>query len=224
LWCSTFNQTCISQSKQGGDCGLDEECIGGTTCFNKTCILQFSRPVGSSCTPGSVTQCTFGSFCPNVAEANCTAAPSKVVSCTNDTQCAAYGTTCVCGLDGKKHCGWNPVVPLSCATNYRDAMNCLNTYSCKSLEDDPSSCAMKNCASTVQCALNCVYAALNDQLKSFTCVGYPSYYCATTPTNINTLLTGTPLPTTPRDPSSDAVTRSVITWLLSILVVMLMNL
>jgi len=225
LYCIQYNQTCVVQSRQAGVCYSSEECIGGTTCFNNACILQFSRAVGAACTPGSVDQCVFGSYCPNVAAANCTAAPASAISCTNDTDCAPYGTTCLCTLDGRQKCGWNPYIPFSCSTNYRDAINCLNAYQCKGLEDDPSSCALKNCAPTVQCALNCIYQSLNDQLKPFTCPGFPSYYCATTPTVINTLLTGSPLPTSPRAPgTSDGVALSVATWLLSIFAVVLINL
>jgi hypothetical protein len=224
LYCSVANQTCVAQSPLGGVCYSLDECIGGTICFNSTCILQFSRPVGVTCTPGSIGECTFGAYCPNVVNANCTAAPGNTISCTSDTDCAPYGTTCVCTLTGQQKCGWNPYIPASCSNNYRNAMNCLNNYQCKGLEDDPSSCAMKYCPQAVQCALNCIYQSLNTQLKPFTCPGFPSYYCATAPTNMDTLLTGSPLPTSPRDHVSDGVALSVAAWLLSILAVVLIDL
>jgi hypothetical protein len=223
LACSLYNNTCQPKKIFGASCETQDECMNGLFCNrNNTCAFHFSVGADQLCKPNIPNECEYGFYCPNVENATCIRPQSPI--CTQDSDCAQYGTTCVCARDGTKRCSPALVVPSSCAQFYADSVVCLNNYGCSDFSDDPASCAMKNCPALMQCALNCIYDGVQTQMTPFTCTRYPTFACdIRTATNDETLLTGTPLPTLPKPPS-DAMTLSVMSWLLTLLLVALMNL
>jgi len=179
----------------------------------------FSAPNNALCNPNVEWECTYGSICPNIVNATCRLPPATK-ACSNDSQCADRGTTCGCSLDGTNKCLPTPYsIPNTCATFVHAALSCQNINQCKSLSDDPSSCSDKNCEPAINCLFQCMYSAVEIQSAPFTCQTYPTYSCAQPTTgNPFTLLTGSPLPTSPAPYSqSNAVSLAISVWLATIL-------
>jgi len=175
-----------NNSKGEQPCPTGQQCNGVSDTAGK-CVAVGTVASGANC-GGANLACASGSVCSgNTCMAT---SPYKLVSCTNDSDCASVQSTGTCECypgSGKGYCTFSGLNASSLAATAESAINlvnCLAKYNCSydpwsptTVNTNKMSCAVENCNSYVKkyiTAASCNGAKVGGTCFSSTyCSGFP---------------------------------------------------